>query len=142
MGSNHTIAAPDMSTGRQQHSIVLLNRRRAPDKLSSSAVSRLTNAPLELSEVIECATVAHVEVMASVSQYHRGGGNRSIVVCGGAIDQNRDPTASCEELSIDANGLPLAVLWFILRVVYFPSSILNLRPVPECRFQSYIFSKS
>ena len=43
--------------------------------------------------------------MAGVSQY-----NRSIVVCGG---QNKDESVitSCEELMIDANGLPTASSW-------------------------------
>ena len=36
--------------------------------------------------------------------YDRDAGNRSIVVCGGY-------TASCEELTIDANGLPAASSW-------------------------------
>ena len=47
--------------------------------------------------------------MASVSQYNRGAGNRSIVVCGGFGDGYR--TASCEELPIDARGLPAASSW-------------------------------
>ena len=36
---NGTITAPDMNTGRHGHSIALLNRRRAPDQLFSSAIS-------------------------------------------------------------------------------------------------------
>ena len=48
--------------------------------------------------------------MASVSQYDRGGGDRSIVVCGG-FNQNHYPTAFCEELPIDASGLPAASSW-------------------------------
>ena len=56
-----------------------------------------------------CAAVAYVEALASVSQYNRGGGNRSIVVCGGATQNGL--TASCEELAIDANGLPAASSW-------------------------------
>ena len=39
LGNNGTIAAPDMNTARHYHSIALLNRRRAPDKESSSAAS-------------------------------------------------------------------------------------------------------
>ena len=40
--------------------------------------------------------------------YDRGAGNRSIVVCGGV---SKDYLASCEELPIDANGLPAASSW-------------------------------
>ena len=43
--------------------------------------------------------------------YNRGAGNRSIVVCGGVTGQSGDLTASCEELPIDANGLPAASSW-------------------------------
>ena len=42
--------------------------------------------------------------------YNRGAGNRSIVVCGG-WNQTNSPIASCEELLIDANGLPAASSW-------------------------------
>ena len=59
--------------------------------------------------VLECVTVSYVEAMASVSQYVRGSGERSIVVCGGLIEG--DETDSCEELPIDANGLPAASSW-------------------------------
>ena len=41
--------------------------------------------------------------------YDRGGGNRSIVVCGGA--NSNGMLASCEELPIDADGLPAASSW-------------------------------
>lgn len=43
MGRNGTIAAPDMSTARFYHSIVLLNKRRLPDKEPSSATKIDTN---------------------------------------------------------------------------------------------------
>ena len=46
--------------------------------------------------------------MASVCMYDTGAGNRSIVVCGGYIG---NLLASCEELPIDANGLPAASSW-------------------------------
>ena len=41
LGNNRTIKAPDMNTARYKHSITLLNRRRAPDQLSSSAVGSI-----------------------------------------------------------------------------------------------------
>ena len=58
---------------------------------------------------MECATVAYVERVASVTMYNRGGGNRSAIVCGGIIGS--EVTATCEELPIDANGLPAANSW-------------------------------
>ena len=60
--------------------------------------------------VIERVIVTYVEPMASVFQYDRDANNRSIVVCGGYII-NGSPTASCEELPIDAKGLPAASSW-------------------------------
>ena len=60
--------------------------------------------------VIGFATVTYVEVMASVSQYDRGAGSRSIVVCGG-WNKVGYTTALCEELPIDANGLPASGSW-------------------------------
>ena len=48
--------------------------------------------------------------MASVSMYDRGAGKRSIVVCGGK-DQDGAEITSCEELPINANGLPAASGW-------------------------------
>ena len=48
--------------------------------------------------------------MASVSQYDRGGGNRSVVVCGGQ-DGSSPRFASCEELSLNACGFPVASRW-------------------------------
>ena len=59
-----------------------------------------------LSRVIECCNVCR---MASVPMYTRNVDNRSIVVCGG----NKHPNyiASCEELPIDARGLPAASSW-------------------------------
>ena len=48
--------------------------------------------------------------MASVSQYDRGAGSRSIVVCGG-WSQSVTAIASCEELAIDTDGLPAASSW-------------------------------
>ena len=62
--------------------------------------------------VIECATVAYAEALVGVSQYNRGGGNRSIVVCGGWSTESGPPAlALCEELPIDAGGLPAASSW-------------------------------
>ena len=49
--------------------------------------------------------------MAGVRMYNRGAGKRSIVVCGGLDAQSGSATASCEELPIDANGLPAASSW-------------------------------
>ena len=49
LGSNDTIAAPNMITPRRYHSIALLNTRRAPDKSSSSAASTVRLAFSELS---------------------------------------------------------------------------------------------
>ena len=42
--------------------------------------------------------------------YNRGAGNRSIVVCGGFTYSSAE-IASCEELPIDAKGLPAASSW-------------------------------
>ena len=55
-------------------------------------------------------TTLYIEAMVSVSQYNRGAGNASIIVCGG-VDSNNSRIASCEELSIDAGGLPAASSW-------------------------------
>ena len=48
--------------------------------------------------------------MTSVSQYNRGAGNKSIVVCGG-FNKYIYEIASCEELPINADGLPAASSW-------------------------------
>ena len=40
--------------------------------------------------------------------YNRGAGSRSIVICGG---YNGSILASCEELPVDASGLPAASSW-------------------------------
>ena len=47
--------------------------------------------------------------MAGVSQYKRGAGGRSIVVCGGTGVNGT--IVFCEELPIDADGLPAASSW-------------------------------
>ena len=54
--------------------------------------------------------------MASVSQYDRGGGNRSVVVCGG-WNENNTAIASCEELIIDVSGLPASSSWRLFAVL-------------------------
>ena len=60
--------------------------------------------------VIECVTVTYVEAMAGVPMYDRGAGNRSLVACAGQT-QSKPYTASCEELPINASGLPAASSW-------------------------------
>ena len=58
--------------------------------------------------------------MTSVCMYDTGAGNRSIVVCGGVNDNY---LASCEELPIDANGLPAASSW--RSFASLPSALTN-----------------
>ena len=60
--------------------------------------------------MIECVTVTYVEAMASVSMYDGGVGGRSMIVCGG-VNQDTSVIDSCEELSIGADGLPVASSW-------------------------------
>ena len=55
--------------------------------------------------VIERVTVTYVEKMVSVSMYNRDASSRSVVVCGGQYQDNH-LIASCEELTVDTNGLP------------------------------------
>ena len=42
--------------------------------------------------------------------YDRGAGNRGVVVCGG-FNQSNSVIALCEELPIDARGLPASRRW-------------------------------
>ena len=73
LGNNSTIAAPDMNTGRRDHSIVLLTRRRLLDKYSSSITDPQVDLVLHPVRVDKITTSLELEVkrMALVARAGR-----------------------------------------------------------------------